>query len=73
MDLIDSVMPSNKIVHMFIVSDKTLHVIKPLNGHGFWIRKNFYRKFSDLVMSEKVQIDLFHGDNIFKIQSISHH
>ena len=41
--------------------------------YGFRVWKIFIRKFSDLVKSEELKIDLFHRDNIFKIQYITHH
>jgi len=46
--------------------------IQPLDVHGFYLWKNFVRKFSDIIVFMQYEINLHERNNIIKIQSLVH-
>lgn len=51
---------------------KTTGIIQPLDVYFFRKWKNFVRKFSDRVLLDQIDLHLFQGNNISKLQTVTH-
>jgi hypothetical protein len=70
--LITNVSPSNKELEILTIPPKTTALVQPLDKYGFRLWKNFVRKFSDRVVLDRLDVDLYHRNNILKLQSLVH-
>jgi hypothetical protein len=70
--MIKSVTPSNKTLEILTIPPKATSLVQPLDKYGFRLWKNFVRKFSDRVVLDGLDVDLFHRNNILKLQSLVH-
>src|SRR5687768_4314096 len=51
---------------------QTTGINQPLDVYGFRIWMRFVKKISDRVLLDKIDIKLFHRNNIIKLQSLVH-
>jgi hypothetical protein len=70
--LIKNATPSNKELETLTIPPKTTALVQPLDKYGFRLWKNFLRKFSDRVVLDRLDIDLYQRNNILKLQSLVH-
>jgi hypothetical protein len=63
-----TVTPSNKELEILTIPPKTTALVQPLDKYGFRLWKNFLRKFSDCVVLDRLDIDLYQRNNILKLQ-----
>lgn len=68
-ELIKNTIPERKTLKFLEIPKSTTELIRPL----FHILKNFVRKFSDLTISLNLNINLYHRNNIIKLQSLMRH
>jgi hypothetical protein len=71
-DMIHSVRPIDKNVEILTIPPNTTSLVQPLDKYGFRLWKNFVRKFSDRVILDGIDLDLFQRNNILKLQSLVH-
>jgi hypothetical protein len=70
--LIKSATPPDKALKILTIPPKTTSMIQPLDKYGFRLWKNFVRKFSDRVLIDGININLYQKNNILKLQSLVH-
>jgi hypothetical protein len=71
-EMIKNVTPNDKKLEILTIPAKTTSIAQPLDKFGFRIWKNFVRKFSDRVLLDDIELDLFQRNNILKLQSLVH-
>jgi hypothetical protein len=47
-------------------------MVQPLDKYGFRLWKNFVRRFSDRVVLDGLDVDLYKRNNMIKLQSLVH-
>jgi hypothetical protein len=70
--MIKSVTPANKELEILTIPPKTASLVQPLDKYGFRPWKNFVRKFSDRLVLDGIDLDLYQRNNILKLQSLVH-
>lgn len=72
-ELIKNTIPERKTLKFLEILKSTTELVQPLDTYGFHILKNFVRKLSDLTINLNLNINLYHRNNIIKLQSLMHH
>ena len=70
--MINSITPSTKELEILKIPPKTTSMVQPLDKYGFRLWKNFVRRFSDRVVLDGLDVDLYQRNNIIKLQSLVH-
>jgi hypothetical protein len=70
--MIQNVTPEDKEIEILTIPPSTTSLVQPLDKYGFRLWKNFVRKFSDRVILDNIEVDLFQRNNILKLQSLVH-